>query len=307
MNPNDPNVVFGGTGNYGSHIVRSLISKGKKVRVLSRNKQKAKKLLGEEVEIIEGDVTSEETISRTLKNAGSVIISLSAANPKQIRHMKTIERDAVFSIMKCATNERIERMVYLSAYELRTDLIERLNIRPLAETKIEVEDKIRQSGFNWTILGCPPNYDLFFALLNNGRMTVPGGGNKPIACVSREDVGEIAAQAVLRKDLGEMRLQLAGPEALSFPEVASRISKATGKPIKLITIPLPLVNLISFISKPFFPFLRFIYYSLKLMNNFPTDLAEKAPEMNQHLHDIFDYKSKTIEEDISDRSAKSEI
>jgi len=37
-------IVFGGTGYYGRHIVRSLIRNGEAVKVLSRDKTKAKKI-----------------------------------------------------------------------------------------------------------------------------------------------------------------------------------------------------------------------------------------------------------------------
>ena len=54
-------VVFGGTGYYGRHIVRSLIHKGEAVKVLSRDKARAKKILGDKPEIIEGDITRKES------------------------------------------------------------------------------------------------------------------------------------------------------------------------------------------------------------------------------------------------------
>lgn len=42
----------------------------------------------------------------------------------------------------------------------------------------------------------PPSYELFFALLQGGKLIVPGGGKRAIACISPKDVGAIAAQAV---------------------------------------------------------------------------------------------------------------
>ena len=55
-------LVLGGTGHYGHHIVQSLLGKGASVRVLSRNAGNARKILGETHEIIEGDITSRESI-----------------------------------------------------------------------------------------------------------------------------------------------------------------------------------------------------------------------------------------------------
>ena len=52
-NEEQPIVVFGGTGFLGRKIVNKLLDKNETVRVLSRNSQKAKLILNENVEIIE--------------------------------------------------------------------------------------------------------------------------------------------------------------------------------------------------------------------------------------------------------------
>ena len=48
--------VIGATGQTGKHIVQKLIEQNIRVRVLSRNPLKAKKIFGNSVEIIEGDL-----------------------------------------------------------------------------------------------------------------------------------------------------------------------------------------------------------------------------------------------------------
>lgn len=88
---------------------------------------------------------------------------------------------------------------------------------------------IRESRFNWTILGGAASFELFFAFLKNNKMVVPGGGMNPVPIISPEDVGEITAQTVLRNDLSGRRFRLTGPEAISFPEAAKRISVITKK------------------------------------------------------------------------------
>lgn len=296
-----PIAIFGGTGHYGREVTRHLVRQGTPVRVLSQNAAKARELLGPAVEIVEGDVTARKTIRRMLAGSSGVVVSLSAANPRQIRQMKQIERDAILMILEEMEKAGLRKLAYLSVYDIREELLERLRIRKLAEIKIEVEQRIKESGLDWTILGCPPSYELFFALLRGDKLIVPGGGRRAIACISPEDVGAIAAQVAVSSRWNGRRIRLCGPEAVNFPEMARRISEHSGRKVRVLAVPLQLANVVSFLAQPFFPFLRFIYYSLKMMNNFPEDLAAKVPEDHAWLREQFDYEPVSLEEEIGRR------
>ena len=294
-------VVYGGTGFYGQKVVEKLVKKGQSIKVVTRNSENAKNIVGDKVVLFQGDVTEKGTIEKSLENVGAIVICLSAMSNKLIRRMKEIERDAVLEIMEQAKKANISRLVYMSGYEMRKQLLDDLKIPEFGEIKIEVEGKIRQSDFNWTILGDAPAFEMFFAFLNKGKMTVPGGGLNAFPTISPEDVGEITAQIVVRDDLNGKRIKLTGPKAYSFPEVAKIMSDISGKRIKHMTIPLFLINIISFLLLPFIPFVRYLYKSLKMLNNFPQDLAENVPEDHKLLRELFDYEPVTLEMEISRR------
>ncbi len=295
MSQDKPIAVFGGTGHYGTKIVQSLIAKGQPARVLSRNADRARETLGEEPEIIEGTLTSTDDIIQTLSGAGAVVIAVSAWTRYSIKQIKAIERDAVLTIFAEAKNTGIDRVVYLSGYDLREDVLRDLNLLKFGEIKMEIERTLQESDFNWTILGCAPSMDLLFAFARNGKMSVPGGGPPGIPTINRNDVGKIAAQTVLRNDLSGQRLRVTGPEALSFPEAAERIGQITGEPIQFVKVPLLPLNIISLVLWPFNPYLRYIFWSVKLLNNFPQSLAQRVPQDHQHLLDNFDYTPTTFE------------
>jgi uncharacterized protein YbjT (DUF2867 family) len=300
-NIKDQILVYGGTGYYGREVVRGLVRHGASVKVVSRNRAKALEILGEDVEILQGDVTNSQTIVDSLQNVTAIIICLSAMSNKLIRQMKQIERDAVLAIMEEAKKQNIRRLIYMSGYEMRSQLLNDLNIPAFGEIKIEIESSITKSDFNWTILGDAPAFEIFFAFIRNGKMAVPGGGLNAIPCISAIDVGEITAQAVLRNNLSGRRLKLTGPEAFTFPEAAMRISSVSGKEIKHVSIPLIIINIISFLLLPFTPFLRFIYQSLKLLNSFPPDLAKGVPEEHKKLRELFDYVPVSLENETTRR------
>ena len=301
MKDNNQIIVYGGTGFYGQKVVEKLIEKGQSVKVVTRNSENAKKIVGDEVELFQGDVTEKGAIEKSLKNVGAIVICLSAMSNKLIRKMKEIERDAVLEIMEQAKKANISRLVYMSGYEMRKQLLDDLKIPEFGEIKIEIEAKIRQSDFNWTILGDAPAFEMFFAFTNKGRMAVPGGGLNPFPTISPEDVGEITAQIVMRNDLNGKRIRLTGPKAYSFPEVAKLMTDISGKRIKHLKIPLLIINIVSFLLLPFTPFVRYLYKSLKMLNNFPADLAENVPEDHKLLRELFDYEPVTLEMEINRR------
>ena len=293
--------VFGGTGYYGRHIVRSLIHKGEAVRILSRERVRAKKILGNKPEILEGDITKRDSVRASLRGTKAAVISISAFHPKRIRKIYQIERDATLMILEEAKNEGIDRVVYLSGYDMRENVLQKLRLLKFGEIKLIIERTLSSSELNWTILGCAPSMELFFAFLKKNKMIVPGGGNRAVPTISAHDVGEITAQTVLRNDLKGKRIRLTGPEALSFPEAARRITKVTGAPVRVIKIPLAIFKTASIIARPFYPFIRYVYWSLKLLNNFPQDLAKKVPVDHQFLLDTFDYTPTPFDVEIQKR------
>ena len=297
-----PILVLGGTGHYGRHIVKSLQEKGQQVRVLTRNAANAHRILGDEAEIVEGDITSRESVVEALEGVKAVVISVSAFTPKLIRKLELIERDSVLMVLEEAQNAGISRIVYLSGYALRRGLVEELDLA-FGRIKLEIETALAQSDFSWTVLGEAPSMEVFFAMIRGEKMIVPGGGPPALPTVSPVDTGEIAAQTALREDLGDRRIRVTGPEAISFPEASRRISAVTGKRLEFQKIPLFPLRVASLVTWPFNPYLRHLVGSARLMNRFPQDLAAQVSEDHRWLVDTFSYTPTTLEMETRRRFA----
>ena len=248
---------------------------------------------------MEGDLASETAVARravleALDGARAVVVSVSAFSPKLIRRMKEIERDAVLAIFDHAREAGTRRLVYISTYDIRRDAVGGLDF-PIAQIKLEVETALKASDLAWTVLGAAPSMDIFFAMIRGDRMMVPGGGPPALPTISRADVGQIAAQTVLRGDLAGQRIRMVGPEAMSFPEAAAQISAVWGRAIQYRQIPLLPLRIASSVSRPFYPYLRHLAASVQLMNSFPEDIVAQVEEVHQRLLDIFDYAPTTLE------------
>jgi hypothetical protein len=115
------------------------------------------------------------------------------------------------------------------------------------------------------------------------------------------DLGEIVAQAVLRDDLGGRRIRLAGPNLLSFPEAAERLSVLYGTTIRFTAVPLVLLKLAWYATWPLARLSDTLYYVhqmlgyVQLLNAFPQDLALASVEDHRDLIRTFDYTPTTLE------------
>lgn len=280
--------IFGGTGHYGQHAARALLARGETVRVLSRSAARAKETLGAEIEVSEGDICDPMVVAAALDGAKALVIAVAAMTSKLIRRRTEIERDAVLEVLRQAAAAGISRVVYLSVYDIDEDFLRENGIEEAAANHRVVEKALRDSDFNWTILGCAPSFEFFFMFVEKGA--APGGGTHDNPTMAPQDVGEIAAQATLRDDLGGRRFRMAGPEPMSFTEAALRVGKITGRTMPLRSIPLGLVRVVSFLSRPFTPFVRFIYTGMLLHDRFPTGLVDSIGEDHGILRDVFDFE-----------------
>jgi uncharacterized protein YbjT (DUF2867 family) len=289
-----PILVLGGTGYLGSQIVRSLRSREQPVRVLSRNGVRARQTLGDGVEVVEGDITSRESVVAALDGVRALVISVSAFSPQLIRQLRLIEHDAVLMVLELARKAGVSRVVYISTYDVREDAVAGPGSE-MTRLKLAVETALARSDLRWTVLGAAPSMGIFFTMIRGNRMVVPGGGPPALPTVSRADVGEIAAQTVLRDDLAGRRIRMVGPEAISFSEAAARISAVTGRTIKFLKIPLLPLRVAAVLTRPFNPYLSYLLPFIALMKQFPPGLVAQVDDDHRLLVETFSYTPTTVE------------
>jgi uncharacterized protein YbjT (DUF2867 family) len=213
---------------------------------------------------------------------------------------------SVLRILEEADRKGIARVVCLSGYDVREDFAERLGVMAIAKPMLDVQAALAQSRLNWTVLGCPPSMEIFFAMIRGAKMIVPGGGPPALPSISPIDVGTIASQAVLRDDLGGRRIRLPGPEALSFPQAARRISAVWGREIHFHRIPVTPLKIASALTRPFNPFLVYLVMAIRMLNNFPEEFTAEVPTDHQLLLETFDFTPITLEGEARGRMRERE-
>jgi uncharacterized protein YbjT (DUF2867 family) len=151
-------LVIGATQGTGRHAVGLLRRDGYAVRVLARNRSRAGAVLGDEVEIVEGDLTRPETLPPALRGVEHVILTAGVTKrPAPERLVKATEYDGTLNVLKAAREAGLPgRLVYMSAlgttrWSILAFLLNLIKGNTLRWRR-RGEEEIRRSGVDYTIV-----------------------------------------------------------------------------------------------------------------------------------------------------------
>jgi uncharacterized protein YbjT (DUF2867 family) len=177
-------------------------------------------------ELVLGDLSDPSSLIGAMGGVESVLL----VSPLDLRQV-----ELQHNLVEAAKRGGAEHVVKLSGLGTALDSPIRSG-RWHAETEAEIE----ASGLKWTFLR-----PLFFFqnLLRMARMSgslgvLPTtlGREVRIAMVDARDVGTVSAFCLLDDRQRGSKITVTGPEALSFPDVAERLSSATGRHVKCTPI-----------------------------------------------------------------------
>jgi uncharacterized protein YbjT (DUF2867 family) len=212
-------LIAGATGTVGRHLVLELKTRRAPLRVLTRDPEKARNLLGP-VDCAVGDVSRPETVAKALAGIEAAFL-LSPLDPSLPAW------EAGFA--RAAKKAGVKRLVKLSA----------LGADPRSPAAIarwhgEAEEEVRRAGVPFTLLRPAAFYQNLLASADSIRRgTLPAPmGTARVAMVDARDVGAVAAAALSGPPAFEgATLTLTGPAPLSYAEAASALSRVLGRPV----------------------------------------------------------------------------
>jgi uncharacterized protein YbjT (DUF2867 family) len=217
-------VILGASGNTGSIIADSLLSKGKKVRVVGRDAGRLQGFVRKGAEAFRGDVSDTVALTKAFRGARAAYLMLP---PITSREDQERESDA---IAKAVTESGLRYAVHLSSYgahvpkgtgpvtglhssEQKLNAIGGLNVLHLRaayfmENNLAAISMIQEMG----IFG--------HALLPDLKLPI----------IATRDVGNYAAQRLLDLDFsGKQTRELLGERDLSMAEATAIIARGIGK------------------------------------------------------------------------------
>jgi uncharacterized protein YbjT (DUF2867 family) len=128
----------------------------------------------------------------------------------------------------------------------------------LHRAKHSAEQALRTSGLPWTIVRPAAYLETWAGIVGaklaaKGQAVVFGPGRNPINFVSAHDVAALVDLAVYDPTLRGQVLEVAGPENLTFTELAERLIAASGRPGRIRHVPLPVLRAMSVLARPVSP------------------------------------------------------
>lgn len=217
-------LVTGATGNIGSEVVRRLVDEGHRVRVLSRNPERAARF-PKSVEFACGDLQEPETLKAPLIGVEKAFL---LAGPMQLQ-------DITRNFAAVARRAGVKHIVLNSS-----GTIGLLKKTKIGGWHLEAENELRSSGLQWTMLR-PGNFAsnaVRWAGMIRSQGTVFAPGNDKTVPIDPRDIGAVAATVLRGSGHEEKTYDLTGPEAMRPSEQVACIGKAIGKALKFVEVPM---------------------------------------------------------------------
>lgn len=222
-------VILGATGNTGSVAARRLLDRGKKVCVVGRDSKKLAPFANRGADAFPADVLDTDALSRAFAGAEGVYALIPPA--MNLPDFRAYQGQVTESIAKALEKAGVTHAVTLSS--VGADMPDKTG--PVVGLH-NLEKRFAQvKGLN--ALHLRAGYFMENTLAQTGiiksfGMTAgPVRADAPLPMIATRDIGEAAAEALLRLDFeGQKTQELLGPRDVTYTEVAKIIGAAIGNP-----------------------------------------------------------------------------
>ena len=258
-------LVAGGTGRLGTLVVEGLLAKGEAVRVLTRDRERARHL-PTSVEIAIGDVRSQDDVTRATRGCSTIVSAVHGFVGPDSPEM--IDREGNLSLIRAAVDTGAKRFVLVSVQGASAG-----HPMTLHRAKFAAEQALRDSGLAHAIVRPTAFMETWLEIIGvtlaaNGQAMVLGPGKNLINFVSVRDVAVLVTRAACDDSVGPV--EIGGPEDLAFVTLAERMIAKTGRPGRIKHVPLLALRAMSVLARPFSPSFARKARAAVVMN--PTDM-----------------------------------
>ena len=295
-------LIFGGTGQIGSSLVRKLAKNNYKITVVTRNLHKKGNFIKTQanagyIDIVEANPFNEKEILPLFAKADICINLVGILYQKGKNSFKNLHVNFPAMLARLCKHYNLEQFIYLSALGLENALDSEY-----AFTKLEGEKKIKKIFPSATILkpsvvySIDDNFTTLFMTLISRLPIIPlyyNGETKftPIHCSDLTDV----ILGVLKREIKFETIECGGQEVISFKEILKILMNLVDKKVVLLPMPLFLGNLIAkFMELTPNPLLtrdqlKLLKYDNTFSNNYKTNSSIGYPSKKYFREEVKKY------------------
>ncbi len=221
----DTLLVTGASGHLGQRVIELLLASGhQQIIATTRTPEKLAHFGEQGVTVRRADFEDVETLPDALAGADRMLLISTDALDRPGRRLQQ-HKNAV----QAAETAGVKHVLYTSIPNPTPD-------SPIfvVPDHLGTEQALEQSGLSWTFL----RNNLYTSYVLGGikpalesGFLVSATGDGKAAFVTREDCAQVAAAALASSTTENQKLDVTGPEAISYADLAAVISDVFGKPI----------------------------------------------------------------------------
>lgn len=226
-------LVIGATGFVGAPIARQLQQDGFSVRVLVRNADKARHLLGDQIELAVGSFEDKATLEKALAGVDAVNLSVPWQTEVQVA------RDAT-DILAKQGRQRV-RVSYISGITVLPEN----RWYPMIDQKLKAEEILIKSGVAYTIFKPSWFMDALAPFVRDGRATIFGRQTQPYQFIALADFARAISKAHQTESAANKTFVLNGPQAMLMTDALQQYCAALYPDVKVSSMPIWLGKLLA--------------------------------------------------------------
>lgn len=276
-----PVLVVGATGQLGCRVVHRLAEAGRPVRAFVRPGGHHALVRRKGVDLVVGDLGDPASVAAACAGARAIVATANGLVPERGASFASVEERGYGVLLEAAKQAGVGRFVFCSVPVTPHDA--RV---PLFRAKRSVEARLTDSGLEHCIVRPGPFMDDWFALIGSrlplrgdpasvlrrpwgflqtfqravgdlierrGLAVVPGDENTAHAFIAVEDVAAFLIATIDHPEARNRALDLAGPQRLSWGDVASLYGEVLGRPVRVQGTPPWVFRLQLALMRPFSP------------------------------------------------------
>lgn len=230
MNNNNKTIlVIGGTGMLGKPVAQQLKADGFNVRLLVRNPEKARKLLGDGYEFIQGDVDNESSLNTALSGVDGAHISLKGGPTEA--DFERMDHFAVRGIANIAKEKNVGRVTLISAYAVSEEKAD----TPESRSKVRGEAALKSSGVPYTIFRCSWFMETLPLFVQGKSISLIGNQTHLLHWIAVEDYAHMVSKSYQTDETLNKELYIFGPEAYTMGEAMNIYAAHVGVKVSPIS------------------------------------------------------------------------
>ena len=228
-------LVIGGTGTLGRQIVKKTLDEGYQVKCLVRDFRRGAFLKDWGAELIYGDLSKPSTIPLSLKGI-TTIIDCATIRSTSSYTSEAIDWKGKIAILEAAKLIKLKKIISFSVL----NAAENSSI-PLMDLKLKIEQKIAESGIDYTIFQCSGFFQGLISqyalpVLENETIWLQKDA-APTAYLDTQDAAKAVVNCLNNASYNNQSVSLIGEKFWTSKEIIELCERLSGKTAKISYIP----------------------------------------------------------------------